>query len=161
MIALDTETRLIEAGRLDPDLVCVSYCDDDMEPVLYHQDDPDLEDLLRGWFETEHIVGANFSFDACVIIRRFPNLLGAILRAYDEGRIHDVQLRQRLLDLAEGSLDFETLIDGPPAKRFYSLAGRYDRYGFGLMPKGEATWRLRYGELNNTPLEDWPQSAKD
>jgi hypothetical protein len=161
LVAIDTETKLIEAGRLDPDLVCVSYCDESLEPILSHQADPNLAACLHNAFENHEIVGANFSFDACVLIRRFPSLLRPILKAYDEGRVHDVQLRQRLLDLAEGELDFATLVDGTTVKKYYSLAALYDRYGFGLMSKGEDTWRLRYGELIDTPLEQWPQAAKE
>lgn len=160
IVSLDTETTLIAAGELAPKLVCVSYCsEEDFQPHLRHHKDADLYELLKQLLENETIIGANFAFDAAVLARKYPELLPLIFQAYFDGRILDIQLAQRLIDLAKGELDGYRLPEGTWIKYSYSLAALHERYGFGKLEK-EDTWRLRYGELIDVPLAQWPRDAK-
>lgn len=157
-VSVDTETELISAGNLAPRLVCVSYCSDvDFEPKLLHHSDS--YEVLEHLLKYETIVGANFAFDAAVLARKHPSLLPLIFQAYFEDRILDIQLAQRLIDLARGELDGYKTAEGVYVRYGYSLAALHDRHGFGLLEKQD-TWRLRYGELIDVPLNEWPHAAK-
>ena len=158
-VALDTETRLIEQGRLDPDLVVCSVSAE-FEPELWHHQEPSTEAHLCALFLDEDVavVGANFSFDAAVIMRRYPSLVLPMFRAYRAGRVLDVQLAQKLIDLAHGEMDGYTHPTQGYIRHSYSLAALHERYGFGTLEKDE--WRLKYGNLITTPLESWPEGAK-
>jgi hypothetical protein len=55
-------------------------------------DDSSVAVDLQHWFQNFELIGANIAYDAAVAMARWPHLTGAIFRAYDEGRVHDVQL---------------------------------------------------------------------
>jgi hypothetical protein len=161
VIAFDTETCLIDRGEdLAPKLVCATYCsNEDHVPGIAKDDD--VLSVLRGIAASDAvIVGANFAFDAWVILRKFPEFTEEMFALYDAGRIVDVQLNERLIDIARGQLD--STFDpnsGKDVQKFYSLAALHDAYGLGQLAKGEDTWRLRYSELMDVPLEAWPTDA--
>jgi len=159
-LAVDTETRLIGRGiDAAPELVCVSFCGEDFKPGLLHHSE--AEAFLQHAFSNYIVVGANFAFDACVLLRRFPQLTFVIYQAYDEGRVLDVQNAQRLIDLGQGQLNGYRHASGEHIRYLYNLAALFARYDLGTMAKGEDTWRLRYGELINTPVHEWPESARE
>jgi hypothetical protein len=146
--ALDTETELIRPGVLAPRCVCVSWAADGGAGVVHHSDPaalPLVAEAIEGI-----TVYANAPYDLAVLICRWPELAPAIWRALEDGRICDVQTRQKLIDLAAGKLDKN--------RRAYSLAGLSLRHLDRALEKD--TWRLRYGELIDIPIEQWPEGAK-
>lgn len=157
IIALDTETHLIKPGMLTPKLVCVSL-------AYRRAGDISTQLLLEGpgviaferHLKTDIIVCHNAPFDIAVLLNTAPQLLGPILKAYDEGRIKCTQIRERLLNNAEGLLTFSA--DGK--KQTYSLASLVEK-NFGRIVEKKETYRLRYNELDGVPLESWPHEAKD
>jgi hypothetical protein len=190
LFALDTETHLIQPGLLTPPLVCVSWAHSardiggnpatrdgyvrnftfsDHEAygertlhagVLRHdQALPLVEELLS----TDDIilVGANVSYDMGVIAAKWPHLLRKIYAAYDHGRLRDVLIRQKLLDIAAGCY-----------RGYFDQHNRWTQFGYSLdalsirilgakLDKGSDGWRMRYNELENVPLADWPKRALD
>lgn len=155
VVALDSETALIDAGLLDPPLACFSWCYDDFNPGLIHADD--AENFLRGILRRDTIVGANFSYDAAVIIKRYPALIPDLFDAYNAGRILDVQIAQRLIDIAHGRLGGYADVRGYYVRYFYSLAELHERHGFGVLEKPAE--RMLYGDLIAQPLSRWPEKA--
>jgi hypothetical protein len=155
VVAVDSETRPFSAGQLDPPPACFSFCYDDFEPGLVHGNDAErfLRDLLR----RDTIIGANFSYDAAVIIKRFPGLIPDLFDAYNDGRILDVQVAQRLIDIAMGRLGGYKDIRGFSVRYFYSLAELHERHGFGVLDKPAV--RMEYGPLIDVPLAAWPEHA--
>jgi len=147
MIALDTETMLIEPGLLAPPLVCVSWADDSGRSGLLHHADPELQWRLRQAL-AEHTVWHNAPFDLLVLAVAFPELLTHIYAAYAAGRIHDTGIRQRLLD-----------INGSGLRPRYSLSLLHERH-FGA-PLEKDQWRLTYADRWGVPLADWPAGARD
>lgn len=185
-VSLDTETHLIRPGLLAPPLVCASWAHDarDLgdEPItregffrktahgdgtrfawsgLVRHDNAlrFVEELL----DTSDVilVGANMSYDMGVIAAKWPHLLRKIFDAYDACRIRDVLIRQKLLDIAAGCY-----------RGCFDEIGKWHQFGYSLdelsrrilgisMDKGEDSWRLRYRELEDVPLADWPQRAKE
>lgn len=153
-IAIDSETKLIQAGVLAPEMVCLTWAADDLESHILHANDPRTEPLLESWFKgDELLVLANGAFDLLVVARKFPRLLPWIFSALRRGIIRDVQLDQRLIDLARGELDGYADHHGVWHKTYYSVDALSQRYGFGKMEKDQ--WRLRYGELIPYPVEEW------
>lgn len=155
-VAWDTETALIEAGKLAPELVCVSICDADFDPVLV--DHMSCEELLHELFSHHVLTGANVAYDSGVVVTEFPDLMPVVLKAYREGRVLDVQLAEQLRDISTGELNGFKNINGAYIKLSYSLAALHERHGFGPLAKDD-TFRLRYGELRGLNVNDYPAEA--
>ena len=161
LTALDTETFLIFAGQLAPPLVCVSWAAEVFgradSGVIHHGDHAAklfVETALEG--ET---VFHNAPFDLAVLAVKWPDLLPVIFKALDEGRVHDTCTREKLLDLARGTFRFEEDEEGKVRAKGYSLFDlAIRRLGVRL---DKDTWRMRYHDLWDVPLEEWPQGAKD
>lgn len=160
LYSVDTETALFDRGEdAAPRLACVTYCDESWEPGLFHWTDAQLEEFLAYVYGECETTWANGAYDHWVLIRAFPRLRPLIWRAFEERRIHDVQLRQRLIDLATGQLEGFKDAEDTKHKFLYSLAALSERHGFGVLDKSKDTYRERYGELIPVPLVDWPLEA--
>ena len=156
-IAFDTETALISPGRLAPPLVCISIYDG-TTPELWHANDPAtrgrVEDLLRC-----ELVGHNVAFDMAVFAAKWPDLLPAIFRAYEENRVTDTMLREKLQHIALGIYRGYRKVNGETIKLGYSLADvAKRRLGRDL---DKTTWRTGYAELLPLPLHEWPEGARE
>lgn len=163
VIAADTETALFGRGEdLAPPPACLTYCsNEDHEPGIAVS--RDMQRVFRGIASNDNatLVGANWAYDAWVLIRQFPELTRDMFEMYDAGRIIDVQLNERLIDIAQGKLDGAYDPNtGKYVQKYYSLAALHDLYGHGVLDKSGDTWRLRYGELIGVPLETWPHDAR-
>jgi len=130
-----------------------------MQPEIIHGRHG--EELCAWLFGSHEITGANFAFDACVLMRAYPRLTDLIYRAYKDGRVHDIQHNQRLIDLANGCLNGYRLSTGVSHPHYYNLAALHERYGYGPLDKSKDTWRLRYAELIPVDLRDWPDDARE
>lgn len=156
-IAWDTETALIDAGLLAPPLSCVTWCDSTLVPQLIHW--KDSFEFLRDMLLHKNMVLQHGAYDMAVVAAQFPPLLPLIFQAYEESRVHDTRLQQRLLDLSQGELDGYRDGRGIYHKRTYSLSALSELYGYGPLEKD--TYRLTYGTLREIPVADWPQGAID
>ena len=153
--AIDTETFLIFPAYLAPEMVCASFADDSESGVL-HAQDPGLFEFTKSRLE-QRTAWANAPFDLAVIAEKFPSLLPVIFTALDEGRVHDIQMREKLLDLARGTFRFEEDEEGNIKAKGYSLGEiALRRLGIRL---DKDTWRMRYHELWDVLIEDWPEGA--
>lgn len=147
MLALDTETFLIAPGLLAPPLVCVSLSDG-ADADLYTSNSAS-EMLTAIGAMQEKIVGHNIAYDMAVLAEQYPELRPQIWSLYEQDRITDTGIRQRLIDIAHGDL----------RRKGYSLAALVERHLRIELPKAD-TWRLRYAELADVPLLAWPPEAK-
>ncbi len=162
LLALDTETERFDECRKAPPLVCVSWATSSTNAGLFKHDGDGLDghrssayrffaDALR-----ENVTGLNVPYDCGVIGQWDASLIPNIFAAYSGDRITDVGIRQKLIDIARG--DLLRPQKGQPGP--YSL-GEISRRVLGrTMEKGENTWRKRYGELMDVPLEQWPEAAR-
>lgn len=139
MIAIDFETALIAPGLQLPPPVCLSWAGDGSGVVKDAR--PVFEKYLQG-----EIVGANIAFDMGVAAAAWPDLIPAIFRAYDEDRITDVSVRQKLIDIALG----EYRQHGG-----YSLAALAKRLCDIELIKDDT--RTTFWDLRDLPLEEWPK----
>lgn len=150
--AIDLETWLIDAGYLAPHPVSVAWADvqDAGNVTLRLWSDPrllaELREVLAGG-----LVGHNIAFDLGVLAQWYPALRESIWQAYADGRILDTKLACQLADVAADSL-----------QQGYSLADCCKRLlDVDVEGKhGPDAWRLRYRELTNVPVEQWPAAAE-
>ena len=170
-VAFDWETELIGRGNLVPRGVCASFCTVDRLGVrvdsLYSQFDPKLVEVFEAYLRDPecHITGANTAFDMAVTARWRPHLVPLIFEAYEQGRVHDVMIRQKLLDLSTNG----SLTVGPKGgKRMYNLDALTQRHGGPDRSKWkkagggeEDPWRLQCARLMNVPIEDYPEEARE
>jgi len=155
-VAIDTETFLICSGLKAPQLVCVTTYDG-VDELIFHHGEDGLEAHLAETFRTCRTVWMNAPYDLAVLINKFPALTGPIFDAMDNGRICDVMIREMLIDIGEGRFRFGEDEDGNVRVKSYSLAAISGRRKLGS--KKYDHWRLRYHELWDVPLEQWPDEA--
>lgn len=149
--AIDLETWLIAPASLAPRPVSIAWADvQSPESVtLRLWSDPcvlaELGEVLAGG-----LIGHNIAFDMAVLAHWYPSLREAIWLAYSEGRILDTMIACRLSDVANDDV-----------QKTYHLADCCKRLlGVDVEGKhGPDAWRLRYRELNDTPVEQWPHAA--
>ena len=156
IVSVDTETELIERGVLAPRIVCMSYeSDTGMRGLVHAQLEPErIRELLNAWLtdESTTIVGANFAYDVGVFLENDFSLAPLFFGAYEQGRVIDIQIQEQLADIERGQ----------SLKRSYALSELEKRYGIAdrtAQKTGPDIWRLRYSELIDTPIEEWPPEA--
>lgn len=160
LAAYDLETALIQPGLAGPPVVCGSVADDTGAHLL---DRPQAIGWLREALAdpAAHVVGCNIVYDLGCACAADPSLVRPVFDALDAGRVHDIGVREALIDIGKGDL-VERGDDGEIGQR-YSLALLADRY-LGLDLKAEKkspdAWRKRYAELDGVPLESWPWAAR-
>ncbi|NBD13825.1 DNA polymerase [Corallococcus silvisoli] len=168
LFSFDTETHLIQPGLLAPPLVCAS---------IAHAE-PDSGRLLsaaqaRDWFRDAlsspdiDLTGANLAYDLGAMCADDARLVDAVFEAAEAGRLHDVAIREALIDIARGhhGVDPKTgrqLGDDEGARYPLSLlVKRHLGLDISAEKKAPDAWRLRYAELDGVPLEQWPAAAVD
>ena len=100
---------------------------------------------------------ANLAYDALVMEVEFPGLLTLVRDMYREGRAICVSNRDRLYHIADG-----TLHDGHKSS-LEAIVYRMTQGAVDLkdVKKNPDAWRLRYHELEDIDIPDWPEPAKD
>lgn len=174
--AFDTETHLFRPGVMAPELVCVSYVFDDREPDLVHVKDPLCKMLVEAWLTRDDVllVGHHVPYDLAVLCAQWPDLTHLVFAALDADRVTCTKIRSQLLDIAAGQFrghfqeyqktkvdidGVETLVRGARwVKHSYDLDALIYRTAGRRLDKD--TWRLRYGEFVNTPVNQWPPDAQ-
>jgi len=116
------------------------------------------------------LIGHNIAYDLAVTAAQYPELIPAIFEMYEQGRVRDTMIRQKLLDIAQGIFrgfmappSKEDLKQGRKKGKWvalnYSLDDCYYRYTKKRLDKD--TWRLEYERLRDLPLSEWPEGAKE
>ena len=169
LLSLDSETYPMRTGAVIPKPVCFQFAardeNDEVETEVLLRDDPKTLTMIAGALQDPdvHITGANSGFDMAVIMVQWPHLTKDIFDAYMAGRIHDTQLMEKLLVISTtGDLEYATNPDGSREKLYFGLSEQEKRW-LGVdrsdEKSGEDSWRLRYGELDGKPIEEWPEAA--
>lgn len=104
------------------------------------------QSILDHVFESGFI-GQNAPFDLAVCMEH-ENRIEQAFALLDQGLVHSVDIRQKLLDIARG--------DYTKDKR-YNLGALAIRYG--THADKTSPWRTRYAELEHTPFDTWPREA--
>jgi DNA polymerase-1 len=158
IIAFDTETHLIKQGCVAPRLVCLTTYDGETEDILLREES--LEWFRHALLDTQTVlVGHNVSYDLGVLAAEDDSLLPLIFEAIAAGRIKDTRIREQLLFLAQGRLTFDYAIRKPAKFNLAQVVFNHFKVDLSSTKQGEDVWRLRYHELDGTPLDDWPEEA--
>lgn len=171
-VAWDCETWRMRAGLVAPPIVCISYAHRDETGalgsfVVAHADgqvDSTLDSLLNDTGVLQIL--CNAPYDLTCAAAKDPSRLPSIFQALEDGRIHDVSTRERLLNLAEfGSLDFVPLPDGTSSLRTNYSLPELENYYLGwdraAEKEGDDALRVNYEELYHVKLEKWPRAFVD
>lgn len=140
-VAFDTETGLIQNGLLAPPLVCLTWCAGGAAELI-PSSGPTPWGHIREWFAGRFACGESFityngPFDFGAAIQACPDLAPEIFRAHDAGRVHDIQIVERLGQIASG---FKADVKG-------GLAAAARRYHVPVtLDKSDGT-RTNYGRL--------------
>ncbi len=121
-----------------PNLVCMQVGDAGGAAIVRWDEAEELASTILT--EPGVVVGANTAYDMAVLGQQFPALLPTIFAKYDRDEMTDVQ-------------------NGKPS--YYSLANLAKRLLGIELSKGKDTWRMRYAELRDIPVEQWPAEAID
>lgn len=165
-VAVDTETFLIRPGLLVPRLVCLSAAwagdtpawvpssaiVDDHAALL---DAEDAHDALPAILAEDELVFANAPYDLAVAARHRPDVLPTVFRLVEDGRVRDVQVRERLILLSRGELTRARVSLADLVYRYLGEARGKDL----AATKGPDAWRMRYAELDGIDLDRWPDAA--
>lgn len=166
IIAWDTETGLFGPGNMAPPLSCVTYQLATINSEGIHVKDPDIIHhsssqcftIMRNWLLEDNIlVGQNVAYDLAVISQEYPELLPLVFDKLEKDEITDTMIRQQMIDIAKGEYRGRMGSDGRWIKHNYSLLDLTRRHTGRMLDKDE--WRLRYGELRDIPIKDWPEGA--
>lgn len=172
LLAFDTETNLISQKNLAPKIICASTANfqgTEISGDLFANGDPGFEEILKSIItdSTYQIVTLNGAYDFACACKTYPDLIPYIFQMYGDGRVWDVRLREKLINLSTtGKMDNVEIEDdeGNSTKKHisYSMASLVEKY-FGASLKhvkeDENAWRLRYAELDGKPLSAYPKEA--
>lgn len=171
VVGFDSETYRIRPGLVTPPVVCGTFAERvDGEIVSSIHLGPEYLEKFRGLCRDPDVllVAANTSFDTLVAIAAEPALVPIVFQKYADDGFRDVQLRQKLIDIAAGR-------EEQNGQMFVERGGQWvyaDYYLASLVQlylgkdrweqkKSPDAWRLRYAELDGVPLTDWPKEATD
>jgi len=158
IVAIDTETFCFGPGNTAPPIVVTSWSYDDRNYGLIDrwQGHDFWEILLRA---DTHIVGHNIAYDLACVCSTYPDLTTLIWQAYRDGRVRDTMIREKLSDICRGQYRGFTTDSGQYVPLKYDL-GSVARRRAKFEVNKDDPWRVRYGELYDTQLDQWPDDAK-
>ena len=169
LIGFDTETYLITPGNLAPRMVCGSFYDG-REGWLERTQE--ALDSLHGLFRPGVMLAvANGAYDWAVTARHRPAYLREIFDLYERGQVFDIQIVASLDAIADGRMTEGMVLNrnGQPLRAFgdtgrvvsrFSLANCVWLYLNRLDAKANDEFRTSYGELDELPTEQWPETAR-
>ena len=157
IVAWDTETALFRPGVMAPEIACVTWAQGSLHGIIHHTNA--LEHLTH-WLDDDNttMVGQNVAYDFGVVCAKWPGLVTPVFQKYEKSLITDTMIRQQLQDIDEGCFRGFLRDDGTWCKLDYSLEALCRRHLKKQLDKD--TWRLRYGELIDVSLDNWPEGAK-
>jgi hypothetical protein len=160
VIAFDCETEPFRPGLQAPPIACVQWqspgCAPDLGTERERLGAGPWSGLAAwaGWALDQALthgtilVGHHVAYDLGCFAALEPRLLPLIFRAYQESRITDTAIRQKLADIGRG---------------LYRLKGGYNLEDVarrhGAAKRLDDPWRTRYAELRDVPLAQWPREA--
>jgi PAS domain-containing protein len=155
MISFDLETHLICRPIAAPRPVCMAWtADGEIANISQFGCNGDALDRVWEFLQSKQLlVNQVMAFDMTCLMAYEPDLVGPIFDAYDDERVESIDLNQKLIDIANGELKFRKLHGG------YALDKIAHRYGMEIDKSNP--WRMRYAELDDLPLEFWPEDARE
>lgn len=160
----DFETDPFGPSNLAPPPVCVSVATgpEKADTIVVAHCEPEFEDLVAFALENQSAC-TNTAFEASVVMAHMPRLKDKVLKAYNENRITDILIREKLRVLADtGDLSYGVLPNGAKMKLKFSQAELEFRL-LGVDRSAEKDddngWRKNYFALRGIPAKEYPAEA--
>ncbi len=151
--AFDTEYHSDGSRKL----VCVQIASNHSVSLFNAQDGTDEIEFSLTY---DTLVGHFVASDLAVLCKFRPSLLPLVFEALEKGRIRCTEIREKLLNIKDGTLKVDEDEDGNPVQVHYGLSDLSTKYLRTKLDKSGDSWRLRYGELDGVPVGEWPYDAK-
>jgi len=151
-VVLDTETHPVTDTLKAPPIVSVAaWASDDPDEVHLWLRDEGLKHW-RAWLEDPETVfiGANIAYDFTCACAYDASFIPLVVECYEAGRVHDVQVMERLLQIGRGAPRLKNSLD--------QLVKRHLGKDVSSWKSGDV-WRVKYHLLDGVPLEVWPDDA--
>jgi hypothetical protein len=153
LFSADTEGCLIAPAMQAPPLVCLQFAVDDGKEQLIHVRDPACYRTVRYALECGALWNFhNTAHDTASIMAQWPDLIDPVFDLYDRDLATCTIIRQKLIDIARGRFK-------AASKRGYNLALVAQALKIPQVVNKEDPWRMRYGELLDVPVSQWPPEA--
>lgn len=159
LASIDLETHLVQSGLGAPPIVVGSVSNNRgsflLEPSRFLA-------WLRGALEdqAQHFVGCNVAYDFVCAMAADPSLTDLVFAAYEAGRVHDVAIREALIDIAKGDL-LDSGDEGIGIRYgLGTLVFRYLGIDISADKSGPDAWRKKYALLHGVPIEEWEWAAR-
>ena len=154
--AIDIESGMMSYKDPVPEVVCMSYANHATQGVGLIEDVAPNFDLSLS-DNTTHIVGHNIAFDLSLLCFQYDYMWKTVFRAYDEDRIHDTMMRERLLMLTtSGDFDYDYIRKEKTGYKLCDLELKYlgiDRHELKDDPDAP---RYHYIDVKGIPVDQWP-----
>ncbi len=166
-VSLDTETHLRQPGLPVPPLVLGSAAWLEPGPKVVGallDKQQILESFIQALEDQNTVIsGAHITYDLLVVATYLAKLgidvLPLIFKAFEEDRIYDILIAEKLHAIANGHLGKDP-ITGSGLKG-YTLDAVTDLVLGRTNAKANDEYRLRYAEFDGVPLDQLPQEAHD
>ena len=150
MISIDYETYLISDDAVFPKPVCLSYADGTDTGLLNrHESASFLDDHLN----RNVIIAHNAVFECGVTLIHYPDLANKVFDALDNGLIYCTKVNEALWNIQREKPIHTLTLAG--------LVQHYFNVDISAGKKDPDAWRLRYSELDDIPISNWPKEAVD
>lgn len=167
LVAIDSETALFGPGNMAPLASCWSFAWFDeagnacTELFSHREGARKVMDLLQQAING-HVTLAfqNGPYDFAVLLNEYPEAWPLVIDAHEAGGIHDTMHAEQLIDIALGLLrtEFDEESGEYKQNKSYSLEN-LARIHLGWPPYKDE-WRMRYAELRDVPIADYPEAAE-
>ena len=151
-VAIDYETHPISVDHPAPKPVCLSWANSNDSGILIADEiEPFLSELLSSSNTT--IIAHNMKFEMLVTHEWYPALRDAIWKAYTDKRLVCTMVDEKILNNFQNK---------SPQHRFdlATLTRKYLDIDISAGKSNPDSWRLRYNELEGTPVNLWPEEAR-
>lgn len=172
IVSADSETALFRPGCFAPLASCWSFAWFNSDgsvatELLSHREGArKVQDLLQQAIDGDVTLALqNGPYDFAVLCAEYPEAIPLVFDAHEAGGIHDTMYAEQLNDIALGLLRSEFDEESGEYKQNKSYAlenlGRIHLGWAGWKGggNGQDPWRMRYAELRDVPIEDYPEEA--
>lgn len=165
MIHWDLETDRFGPCNLAPEPICLGLYDDEGgNSLVVSSSEEHFDDVVETCLLSEQS-NMNIAYDMAVIMAHRPKMRDLVFDAYEEQRVYDIAVREKLITLGiTGDLEFHSLPNGALVPLKFSLAD-IEKRRLGIdrsaEKEGDDNWRTHFNMLKGLPASEYPAEAKD
>lgn len=152
VISIDYETHLINEEYPSPKPVCISAYDGNKESLITGQGE--IRTFIRTLLAdtTTTIVAHNMTFEALVTLEWYKDLKPLVEEKIQSNQLYCTLVAEKVINNLRKKQKHRLGLD--------ALVMDYFETDISEGKKNPNSWRTRYAELENVPVEQWPLEAK-